>query len=400
MPRHHLSGRYSIVGLGVTPVGRVTGNSLLWNEVEAARLAIEDAGLERKDIGAALQALSDPGGGMRMRHDDAFPRVLGLPVKIYCENIGRGGEYAAMAILTAMQLIELGVANYVVVSGARDDWSRSRAIKKRGERGTGMAARLGRWGHFYGSTTAAVFHALIASRHMALYGTTSEQLGRIAVAQREWACLNPQATMYGAPITMEDYLNSPMVAEPYRLLDMCQQSDGGIAFVVTTTERAKDLRRPPVKILGIGFGEHMDHLLQTGDHLTSLAVDSARDQAFSQADIKLEDIDVAQLYDCFTGEVLFQIEGYGWCKKGEGGAFLDAGHLGPDGDVPINTGGGLLSGFHMGNLTCFAEGVQQIRGEGGARQVKDAETALVTGHGGEILSGQMCSIHSSLILGR
>ena len=97
MARHHLSGRYSICGLGVTPVGRVTGNSLLWNEVEAARLAIEDAGLERKDIGAALQALSDPGGGMRMRHDDAFPRVLGLPVKIYCENVGRGGEYAAMA---------------------------------------------------------------------------------------------------------------------------------------------------------------------------------------------------------------------------------------------------------------------------------------------------------------
>lgn len=400
MPKHHLSGRYSIVGLGVTPVGRVTGRSLLWNEVEAARLAIEDAGLSPSDIGAALQALSDPGGGMRQRHDDAFPRVLGLPVKIYCENIGRGGEYAAMAILTAMQLIELGIAHYVVVSGARDDWSRSRKIKERGERGTGMAPRLGRWGHFYGSTTAVVFHALIAARHMAVYGTTSEQLGHIAVSQREWACLNPEATMYGAPITLETYAASPMVADPYRLLDICQQSDGGIAFVITSTERAKDLKHKPVKILGVGFGEHMDSLLNRQEHLTSLAVETARDQTFTQADITLDDVDVAQLYDCFTGEVLFQIEDYGWCKKGEGGPFVASGQLGPNGTLPINTSGGLLSAYHLGNLTCLAEGVRQIRGDAERRQVPDAEIALVTGHGGEILSGQMCSIHSTLLLGR
>jgi len=399
MPKHALSGRYAIVGLGVTPVGRVTGNSLLWNEVEAARLAIEDAGLKPRDIDAALQAFSDPGGGMRARHDDAFPRVLGMPVKIYMENVGRGGEYAAMAIIIAMQLLELGIANYVVVSGARDDWTRSRNIKARGERGTGMAPRLGRWGQFYGSTTAAVFHGLLMSRHMAEYGTTPEQTGEIAVAQRQWACLNPEATMYGSPITLDDYMHSPMVVEPYRLLDICQQSDGALAFVVTTTERAKDLRHKPIKILGVGFGEHMDGYLQAQQHLTRLAVTSARDQAFAQADIALSDIDCAQLYDCFTAEVLFQIEDYGWCPKGEGGRFIADGHLGPAGDLAINTGGGLLSAYHLGNLTCFGEGVRQLRGECGERQVKEAEIALVTGHGGEILSGQMCSIHSSLILG-
>ncbi len=400
MPSHPQSGKYSIVGLGVTPVGRVMGHSLLWNEAEAARLAIEDAGLKPSDIGAALQAMSDPGGGVRVRHDDAFPRVLGLPVKVYYENVGRGGEYAAMAIVIAMQLIELGVCNHVVVSGARDDWSRSRKIKERGERGTGMAPRIGRWGQFYGSTSAAVFHAFFAAGHMAKYGTKPEQMGRIAVAQRDWACLNPEATMYGRPITLEDYMESDMVVEPYRLLDICQQSDGGIAFVVTTTERARDLKGKPVKIMGIGFGEQMDTLLDNQDHLTQLAVASARDQAFGQAGIGLKDVDCAQLYDCFTGEVLFQIEDYGWCKKGEGGAFLAEGHLGPKGDVAINTGGGLLSAYHMGNLTGFAEGVRQVRGDCGQHQVKDAEIALVTGHGGEILSGQMCSIHSSLILGR
>jgi len=399
MPKHAQSGRYAIAGLGVTPVGRVTGHSLLWNEAEAARLAIEDAGLKPRDIDAALQAFSDPGGGMRQRHDDAFPRVMGLPVKVYFENVGRGGEYAAMAIIIAMQLIELGIANYVVVSGARDDWTRSRNIKARGERGTGMAPRLGRWGQFYGSTTASVFYGLLASRHRSEYRTTPEQMGESAIARRQWACRNPEATMHGSPITIDDYLNSPMVVEPYRLLDICQQSDGALAFIVTTTERAKDLRRPPVKILGVGFGEHMDGYLESQQQLTRLAVRSARDQAFSQAGISLADIDVAQLYDCFTAEVLFQIEDYGWCEKGEGGRFLAERHLGPDGDLPINTGGGLLSAYHLGNLTGFGEAVRQLRGEGGARQVEDARIALVTGHGGEILSGQMCSSHSSLVLG-
>jgi acetyl-CoA acetyltransferase len=397
---HPFSGKYSIVGLGVTPCGRVTGNSLLWYEAEAARLAIEDAGLKNSDIGAALQALSDPGGGMRIRHDDAFPRVLGLPTKVYYENVGRGGEYAAMAIIIATQLIDLGVANYVVVSGARDDWSRSRRIKEKGERGTGMAPRVGRWGQFYGINSAVLFHAFFGAAHMKKYGTTPEQMAQISISQREWACRNPEATMYGRPMTLDDYMDSPMVAEPYRLLDICQQSDGGIAFIVTTTERARDLKQKPVKILGVGFGEQMDQMLDNQEHLTQLAVKSARDQAFAQSGLTLKDIDVAQLYDCFTGEVMFQIEDYGWCKKGEVGAFLADGHLGPKGDLPINTSGGLLSAYHMGNLTGFAEGVRQIRGTCGDHQIKDAEVSLVTGHGGEILSGQMCSIHSTLLLGR
>lgn len=400
MTTHPFSGKYAIAGLGVTPCGRVTGQSLLWLEVEAARLALEDAGLKASDIGAALQAQADPGGGVRQRHDDAFPRVLGMPVSVYYENVGRGGEYSTMAIVVATQLIELGVADYVMVSGARDDWSRSRRIKAEGQRGTGMAPRLGRYSQFYGATSAAIFHAFLAAGHMEKYGTTAEQLGHISVAQREWACLNPEATMHGRPMTHQDYLDSPMVVDPYRLLDICQQSDGGIAFVVTTTERARDLKSTPVTILGLGFGEQMAKLIPEKKQFTALAVETARDVAFRQAGITISDIDVAQLYDCFTGEVLFQIEDYGWCKKGEGGPFIADGHLGPQGDLPINTGGGLLSAYHMGNLTCFAEGVRQVRGDAGERQVADVELGLVTGHGGEIMSGQMCSIHSTLILGR
>ena len=144
----------------------------------------------------------------------------------------------------------------------------------------------------------------------------------------------------------------------------------------------------------------MERLWWEKANYTHLAVETAKKQAFSQAGIKLKDIDLAQFYDCFTGEVLFQLEDYGWCKKGEGGAFVEEGHIGPGGDIPVNTGGGLLSAYHYGDLTGLSESVLQLRGEAGVRQVKDAEICLMTGHGGEILSPGMCSIHTNLILRR
>jgi acetyl-CoA acetyltransferase len=206
--------------------------------------------------------------------------------------------------------------------------------------------------------------------------------------------------MHVRPLTLEDHQRSPVVVWPYRLFDICLQSDGGTAFVVTTADRARDLRKAPVHVAGIGFGEHMSHLWWDKTNYTTLAVRSARDTAFRQAGLVLSDVDIAQLYDCFTGEVILQLEDYGWCAKGEGGAFAAEMHTAPGGAIPVNTGGGLLSSHHLGNLTGLAEAVVQLRGEGGGRQVPDAEVALVSGHGGEILSGQMCSIHSTIILTR
>ncbi len=332
-----------VVGLGVTDVGRLPGRSLLMLESEAARLAIADAGLRPSDIDGAIQMTSDFGGGVQPRHDDAFPRVLGLPVKLYMENVGRGGEYAAKAFLVARQLLELGICKYVVCSGARDDWSRSRRYKDGGRQGPLYQYKEGNWGALMGDN-APSFHGLLATRHMHLYGTTSRQLGHIAVAQREWACRNPRAAMYGRPITIEDHQNSPIVVWPYHLLDICQESDGGTAFVVTTEERAKDMKNAPVYISGIGFGEQLQSLLEKKEHYSQLAIETARDAAFSQAGIELADVDVAQFYDCFTAEVVLQIEGYGWCKVGEGGPFVETpGTLGPNGRIKLNTGGGLLS---------------------------------------------------------
>ena len=392
--------RFCIVGLGVTQVGHVPDRSVLMLEAEAARLAIEDAGLERNQIDGALQMLSDVGGGVRNRHDDAFPRVLGLPVNIYQENVGRGGEYAAMAIVIAQELLRLGICKYVVCSGARDDWSRSRAYAKQGKRGVPYNYKEGNWGVGMGES-APFFHALIATRHMEEFGTTSEQLGHIAAAQRAWACRNPAATHYGHPITVEDHQASPMVVWPYHLLDICVMSDGGTAFVVTTEERARDLKTTPVYIDGIGFGEQMASLWWDKKNYCQLAVKKARDTAFAMAGVELEDIDVAQFYDCFTMEVMQQIEGYGWCKQGEGGPFVATpGMIGPGGKLRFNTGGGLLASHHLGNLTCFAEAVIQLRHQGGDRQVPNAQIGIASGHGGEIVSGQMCSIHSTLVLRR
>lgn len=392
--------KFAIVGLGVTQVGQLPGKTPRMLECESARLAIEDAGLRPVDIDAAIQAESDPGSGMRLRYDDAFPRMMGLPVNLYVPSVGRGGEVAILAITLATQLLNLGIAKYVLVAGARDDWSRSHKPREPGMRGQEFLEKAGIWGGPLGCVTAASMHSFFATRHMYEYGTTSQQLGAVAVAERSWACLNPAASMYGRPITIEDHQESPLVVWPYHLLDICLVSDGGTAFVVTTADRARDLRKPPVYIMGIGFGDHAQKLWWDKTNYTTLPVQTAKEVAFATAGIELKDIDVAQLYDCFTSELIFQLEDYGWCRKGEGGPFVEEGHIAPSGDIPVNTGGGLLSSHHLGNLTCLAEGVIQMRGEGGDRQVKDVEVGLVTGHGGELLSGQMCSIHSTLILGR
>lgn len=398
--RKDFRGKFAVVGLGQTKVGHLPGMTVPMLEAEAARLALEDAGLQPKDIDAAIQAQSDPGGGIRPRSDDSFARMLGMPAKLYMENIGRGGEYHTMAILIATQLLDLGLAKYVMVAGGRDDWNRSRAGKSAGQSGQQFWDRAGNAAKAFGATQAVTFHSLLARRHMHEYGTTSRQLGMIAVAQREWANLNPAAYMYGRPMTIEDHQSSPIVSDPYHLLDICLISDSGTAFIVTTAERARDLRKPPLYVLGIGFGEHLAQLWWEKANYTQLAVQPARDDAFGMAGITLKDIDVAQLYDCFTAEVLFQLEDYGWCGKGEGGPFVEAGHLGPNGDVKVNTSGGLLSSHHLGSLTGFSELVTQLRGEGGDRQVKDARIGFATGHGGEIVSGQMCSIHALTVLGR
>ncbi|WP_454850934.1 thiolase family protein [Rhizobium binxianense] len=398
MGKHASSGKYAIVGLGVV-AGPQPDRSERMIAAETARLAIADAGLTRDDIDGAIDLRRTGGGGDRASYSDAFTRVLGIKNNFYY-TCGRGGALAGLGMATAMSFLDRGIANYVVLMGAVTDWSQSQETRKKGFRGMAHAEKRGYWGKPLGDSRAVSHHSWMAARHMAVYGTTSAQLGAISVAERQWACMNPEAKMYGKPITIEDHQNSPLVAEPYHLLDMSQVSDGGIAFILTTADRAKDCPKAPVYVLGQGFGEVSAELWWEKKNFTHMAVEPAKKQAFGQAGITLDDVDCAQLYDCFTAEVLFQLEDYGWCKKGEGGAFVADGNMAPGGRIPVNTSGGLLSCYHLGDLTGLAESVRQLRGEAGERQIDDCDIVLTTGHGGELVSPGMCSIHTCTLLGR
>jgi acetyl-CoA acetyltransferase len=422
-----LPGKYAIAGLGMvigvpeeelqqrkaalpdhpmlanavpSPLGDLTAKDL---EAEAARRAIEDAGLTPKDIDGGVHVHGGPrSGGGTTTHLDAFPRMLGCPVNFYY-LVGRGGAWGTMGIVSALSFLELGLANYIVIAGSTEDWSRSHSneFRLQGNRGHIQPSTVSSmWSLPFGRTAAAHEHSMFASRPRHEFGTTEKQFGAAAVQIRAWACKNPLARMYGRPATLKDYERSPTYIWPYHVMDMAVSSDGAIAFVLTSLERARDCPKKAVTVLGIGFGDSQGGQWWEGAaHYTKLPVAKAKEAAFSQAGIRLDDVDVAQLYDCFTAELIMQMEDYGWCGKGEGGAFVEGGRIGPGGDIPVNTSGGLLSAYHLADLTGISEAVLQLRGEACERQVTGARIALVSGHGGEVISPGMCSLHSSLVLG-
>ncbi len=384
--------KYAIVGLGNTKMGHQPEHSGRAYESEAVRLAIQDAGLKKEDIDGCIHTKMEAGGQSLQGWTDGFPRVLGIPSNFYF-HIGRGGAMGTFGIAAACGFLEMGLAKYIAIGYGTDAWAGTHtAGVNRGD------ARPGHLGPPYGAVRAVHNHSMFASRHMYEYGTTSRQLGAIASSIRAWACLNPEAQMYGKPMTVEDHQQSPVLVWPYHLFDICQQTDGGTGIVITTADRAKDCARPPVYIAGAGFGEHARKLWWEKKNYTQLDVEPAKKTAFGLAGIELKDIGCAQFYDCFTMEVLLQLEDYGYCKKGEGGPFAAAGNIAPGGTIPVNTGGGLLSSHHHGDLTGIAENIRQLRGDAGARQIKNLRYAMATGHGGEMVGPAMCSIHSCLVM--
>ena len=231
----------------------------------------------------------------------------------------------------------------------------------------------------WGAYGAATWSALTASRHMALYGTTTEQLGEVAVAARRHASLNPDAMMR-KPITLDDHQASRMIVEPFRLLDCCLINDGGACVIVTTAERARDLRATGGPIAGMGQGfTTQDH--EREDWWYGPHQKDAVDRAYAMAGVGPDDIDVAELYDNFTISVILWLEHAGFCKVGEGGAFVEDGRIRLGGELPVNTHGGHLSAGHPQGWWTIVEGVSQMRGDAGERQVPGAEVCLVGGRG-------------------
>jgi acetyl-CoA acetyltransferase len=224
--------------------------------------------------------------------------------------------------------------------------------------------------------------AMWCRRHMIRYGTTAEQLGEVAVTCRANATLNSRA-MQRDPMTMDDYMASRFIVEPFRLLDICLESDGACAVLVTSADRAKDMAKPPVYVMGAAYGggpnqgEDLFDAIRWPEHAENYAKYIAED-LWGGAGVSPKDVDVAEIYDCFTYSVLMQLEGLGFCNEGEGGSFVQGGRIARDGELPINTHGGLLSEAYIHGFNHVIEAVSQLRGDAGERQVRDAEIALTT----------------------
>jgi acetyl-CoA acetyltransferase len=242
---------------------------------------------------------------------------------------------------------------------------------------------------FFGANTG---YALAARRHMALYGTTQDHLGTIAVGNRKWASMNSKA-VYREPITLEDYHASRWVIEPFHLLDCCMVNNGAVAVIVTSAERARQLKQPPVYVRGMGQG-HPGNPRRAGfENEVNTGAVRAKDTAFRMAGITNDDVDLCELYDCYTYTTLVTLEDYGFCAKGEGGEFVSDGKLAPGGSLPTNTGGGQLSGYYMWGMTPMSEGIIQARGQAGERQVPKHDVVLVSTQGG-VLDYHACTILS------
>jgi acetyl-CoA acetyltransferase len=249
------------------------------------------------------------------------------------------------------------------------------------------------WELPYGILLPTGAYALAASRHMAQYGTRAEHLAQIAVSTREWAALNPRARLQ-KPLTLDEAMSSPVIASPLRKIDCCLVTDGAGAIVMTSAERARDLRRPPIYVLGAATSHSHSSIMQMPDLTETCGVESGS-RAFAMAGIQPADVDVAELYDSFTITVLLALEDLGFCKKGEGGEFVASGALDPGGALPAQTSGGGLCYTHPGMFGIFllVEAVRQLRGECGPRQVEGARVAVAHGCGGVL------SATSTVVLG-
>jgi acetyl-CoA acetyltransferase len=377
----------AIAGLGMTELGRVHGRSPRRFAADAVRLAVADAGLSLADLDGLLVS-----SGMSGSPGVELARTLGLRDLRLLTAMNSFGATAAAMVAYAAAMVAGGTASAIACVFAdaplRPERPAGAAYHRDADewRGySGLRAALG-------FRSVSAYYALAARRHMERYGTTSEQLGAIAVATREWAGGNPRAQLREA-ITLRDHQESRWVAEPLHLLDCCLVSNGGVAVVVTSGERARDLARPPAYVWGWGQGHPGRPLGRGGDFGLITGAAQAGSAAMTMAGVTVDDVAQCQLYDCYTYTVLVTLEDYGFCAKGEGGPFAASGALGPGGSLPTNTGGGQLSSYYMWGMTPLSEAVIQARGDGGERQAPRNDLILVSGNGG------ILDHHSTLIVG-
>ncbi len=379
-----LRDRAAIVGIGATEFSKNSGRSELQLAVECIRAALEDAGLTPADVRGLVSFTLDSSD------DIEVARTLGIPELSFFSRIPHGGGAACGVVQQAAMAVATGVAEVVVCYRALN--GRSGQRYSQGVAGDIVTTDLVHWGWYmpFGLLTPASWTALFARRYMHEYGATSEDLGRIAVTTRQHAVNNPNAFFFEQPLTLEEHQAARWIVDPLRLFDCCQESDGGVALVVTGAERARDLRQPAALIRAAAQGAGPDQEVMTSFYRDDLIgmpeIDAVARQLWEQSGVGPDDIQTAALYDAFTPNVLMQLEGFGFCGRGEAAAFVADGGIGLGGRLPVNTNGGQLSEAYIHGLNGIAEAVRQIRGSS-VNPVEGVEHVLVTAGTGVPTSG-------------
>ena len=381
-----LSKSVAIVGVAESELGKVPGKSALELQAQAAKLALDEAGLKLSEVDGVFAHTDDRFSSLQVSE------FLGLRPR-FVDSTNVGGMSNLLHVQRAMAAIAAGMCEVALITYG------STQLSDGSRKGGAVAADVPHTprGQFilpYGHLSPIGYYAMVAQLHMHRYGTKPKDLAEVAVAARRWAQLNPKAYRR-EPTGIDEVMASPVIAEPLRQRDCCLVTDGGGALVVTTAARAKDLRQKPVHVLGAAE-THAHHYtpFNTADWLDTGVAPTA-DAAFAMAGVSRADIDVVQIYDHFTIGVIQSLEELGFCKRGEGGAFVADGALAPGGRFPVNTSGGGLSYGHPGMFGIFLaiEAVRQLRGECGERQLADAKLALCHA------PGLVFSCNTTMILG-
>jgi acetyl-CoA acetyltransferase len=384
MSLEDLRGKIAIVGVGTAGCGEAHGMSELEILAQAAKAAVEDAGLAMKDLDGLCTA-----NLMVAMWPLNVAEYLGLRPKLV-EGTNIGGAAFVAHQLPSMLALDAGLCDAVLVCYGSNQ--RTASFGRRERTAARNVLDPNPYEAPYQPFNPPSSYALIAARHMHQYGTTRRHLAEVAVAARKWAQLNPEAFSRD-PLDIETVLEAPMISDPLTAYDCCLVTDGGAAYVMTRADRARDLRKRPVHILANATA--VWHRSITGmDDLTVTPSKESGARAFAASGMEPKDIDVVQIYDAFSINTILALEDLGFCNKGEGGPFVENGAIAPGGKLPVNTNGGGLSCVHPNMYGAFAtiEAVRQLRGECGARQVKGAKTAVVNGNGGNSASSQSTSV--------